>query len=133
MLNYRGRSETQKHNRPSTYSVTAPEQVYMWDITYLNGPHKRMFYYLYLFSDIYDKSIVGWEVYEVAKVEHPERWNGRTNHNGSLPDTVNLNPDKMSESMKNVSEMSKLLYVSFAVEQIARFGLCNIRDIFAKI
>ena len=35
----------------------------MWDITYLNGPHKGMFYYLYLFSALYNRSIVGWEVY----------------------------------------------------------------------
>lgn len=64
MLNHRGRSEAPKKNRPATYSATAPNQVYMWDITYLNGPHKGMFYYLYLFSDLYDRSIVGWEVYE---------------------------------------------------------------------
>ena len=50
MLNHRGRSEAPKHNRPSTYSATAPNQVYMWDITYLNGPHKGMFYYLYFFQ-----------------------------------------------------------------------------------
>lgn len=43
MLNHRGRSEAPKHNRPSTYSATAPNQVYMWDITYLNGPHKGCF------------------------------------------------------------------------------------------
>lgn len=49
MLNHRGRSEAPKHNRPATYSADAPNQVYMWDITYLNGPHKGMFYYLYLF------------------------------------------------------------------------------------
>ena len=54
MLNHHGRSEAPKHNRASTYSATAPNQVYMWDITYLNGPHKGMFYYLYLFSDLYD-------------------------------------------------------------------------------
>lgn len=59
MLNHRGRSEAPKHNRPSTYSATAPDQVYMWNITYLNDPHKGMFYYLYLFSDLYDRSIVG--------------------------------------------------------------------------
>lgn len=56
--------------KPSTYSATAPNQVYMWDITYLNGPHKGMFYYLYLFSDLYDLSIVGWEVYEEESAEH---------------------------------------------------------------
>ena len=70
MLNHRGRSEAPKHNRRSTYSATAPNQVYMWDITYLNGPHKGMFYYLYLFSDLYDRSIVGWEVYEEESADY---------------------------------------------------------------
>ena len=40
------------------------------DITYLNGLHKEMFYYLYLFSDLYDRSIVGGEVYEEESAEH---------------------------------------------------------------
>ena len=70
MLNHRGRSEAPKHNRPSTYSATGPNQVYMWDITYLNGPHKGMFYYLHLFSDLYDRSIVGWEVYEEESADY---------------------------------------------------------------
>lgn len=70
MLNHRGRSEAPKHNRPSTYSATAPNQVYRWDITYLNGPHKGMFYYLYLFSDLYDRGIVGWEVYEEESADY---------------------------------------------------------------
>jgi putative transposase len=70
MQNHRGRSEAPKHNRPTTYSATAPNQVWMWDITYLNGPHKGMFYYLYLFTDLYDRSIVGWEVYEDESAEH---------------------------------------------------------------
>lgn len=70
MLNHRGRSKAPKKNRPSTYPATAPNQVYMWDITYLNGPYKGMFYYLYLFSDLYDRSIVGWEVYEEESADY---------------------------------------------------------------
>jgi putative transposase len=69
MQNHRGRAEAPKHNRPTSYSATAPNQVYMWDITYLNGPHKGMFYYLYLFSDLFDRNIVGWEVYEEESAE----------------------------------------------------------------
>ena len=42
----------------------------MWDITYLNGSHRGIFYYLYLFSDLYDRSIVGWEVYETESADH---------------------------------------------------------------
>ncbi|SDB69017.1 Integrase core domain-containing protein [Butyrivibrio sp. INlla16] len=36
----------------------------MWDITYLNGPIKGKYYYLYLFSDLFSRKIVGWEVYD---------------------------------------------------------------------
>ena len=64
MQNHRGRSDAPERHRPTTYSADAPNQVWMWDITYLNGPNKGMYYYLYLFSDLFDRSIVGWEVYE---------------------------------------------------------------------
>lgn len=64
MNNRRGRAETPNRNKPTTYIADRPNQVWMWDITYLNGPHKGQFFYLYLFSDLYDRSIVGWEVYE---------------------------------------------------------------------
>ena len=37
------------------------------------------------------------EVYEAAKAEHPERWNGRATRDWSLPDTVYLNPKKVHE------------------------------------
>lgn len=37
------------------------------------------------------------EVYEAAKAEHPERWNGRATRDWSLPDTVYLNPEKVHE------------------------------------
>lgn len=64
MQNHRGRADSPDRHRPTTYSADGPNQVWMWDITYLNGPIKGNFYYLYLFSDLHDRSIVGWEVYE---------------------------------------------------------------------
>ena len=64
MQNRRGRAESPNRYHPTTYYADAPNQVWMWDITYLNGPIKGQYYYLYLFSDLYDRSIVGWEVYE---------------------------------------------------------------------
>ena len=63
-LAHRGR-EKKKTRRPiSTHKATGPNQVWMWDITYLNGPIKGKYYYLYLFSDLYSRKIVGWEVWE---------------------------------------------------------------------
>ena len=70
MQNHRGRSqEPGKHGKPTSYVATAPNQVWTWDITYLNGPIKGKFYYLYLILDLYSRDIVGWEVYEEQTAE----------------------------------------------------------------
>ncbi len=69
--NHRGRSqEPYKHAKPTSYCATAPNQVWTWDITYLRGPIKGSFYYLYLIIDIFSRDIVGWEVWEEESAEH---------------------------------------------------------------
>ena len=71
MQNHRGRSQQPgKHAKPSSFSATAPNQVWTWDITYLNGPVKGMFFYLYLILDIFSRDIVGWEVWKEESAEH---------------------------------------------------------------
>lgn len=50
----------------------------MWDITYLNGPHRGMYYYLYLFTDLYGRDIVGLEVYDTESAEHASELVRRT-------------------------------------------------------
>lgn len=70
MLAHRGRAHKPKKRPISTQKATASDQVWMWDITYLNGPIKGKYYYLYLFSDLYSRKIVGWEVWESETAEH---------------------------------------------------------------
>ena len=71
MQHHRGRSEASgKHAKPTSYAATAPNQVYMWDITYLHGPIKGMFFYLYLIIDLFSRDIVGWEVWPEENAEH---------------------------------------------------------------
>jgi putative transposase len=41
-----------------------PNQVWSWDITYLSGPRRGCFYYLYVVLDIYSRYVVGWMVAE---------------------------------------------------------------------
>ena len=48
----------------STHCAAGPNQVWCWDITWLPGPAKGIFYYLYLILDMYSRKIVGWEVHE---------------------------------------------------------------------
>lgn len=70
MLVHRGRAAAPKKRVIATHEATRKNQVWMWDITYINGPVKGQFYYLYMFSDLYTRDIVGWEVYETETAEH---------------------------------------------------------------
>lgn len=70
MQNHRGRAAEPQHRPISTHVAVAPNQVWMWDITYLNGPVKGLFYYLYMMIDLFSRDIVGWEVWETEDSEH---------------------------------------------------------------
>lgn len=54
----------QKRSKPRALCATAPNQLYSWDITYLPTLVLGIFFYLYLFMDIFSRKIVGWQVYE---------------------------------------------------------------------
>ena len=69
-LTHRGREQRKNKRAISTHKATRANQVWMWDITYLNGPIKGMHYYLYMFSDLYSRKIVGWEVWESEDAKH---------------------------------------------------------------
>ena len=65
-LNERGRQRTRqkKVSKPTSYTATAQNQVFTWDITYLPSKVQGQHYYLYLIEDIYSRKIVGYDVYE---------------------------------------------------------------------
>ena len=61
----RGRAQAPtRHSKPTTYRADGPNQVWSWDITFLNSPIAGQFYRLYMAIDIYSRKIVGWEVHE---------------------------------------------------------------------
>ncbi len=49
--------------RPREQVATGPNQVWSWDITYLRGPVRGHFFFLYLVLDIWSRKIVGAQVY----------------------------------------------------------------------
>jgi len=61
---HRGRSQAANRGAATTHTATAPNQVWCWDITWLGGPAKGVFYYLYLILDLYSRKVVGWEIHE---------------------------------------------------------------------
>ena len=52
MAGHRGRASAPVKRSIATHKADAQNQVWMWDITYLNGPIKGEFFYLYLISDL---------------------------------------------------------------------------------
>jgi putative transposase len=63
--NHRGRAKApRQQGPPRSHTATRPCQIWSWDITWLPGPVRGLFFYLYLIIDLYSRKIVGWEVYE---------------------------------------------------------------------
>ena len=62
---HRGRAKALSTPRPpTTHRADQPNQVWCWDITWLPGPIRGPFYFLYRIIDLYSRKIVGWEVHE---------------------------------------------------------------------
>jgi putative transposase len=63
-INHRGRTAAPVKRPITTHKADGPNQLWSWDITYICGPAKGLFYYLYLIIDLYSRKIVGWEIYD---------------------------------------------------------------------
>jgi transposase InsO family protein len=57
---------------PPTHIATAPNQVWTWDITWLDAAVKGQYYKLYMIVDIFSRYIVSYEVWETEKAEYAE-------------------------------------------------------------
>ncbi len=64
-LVHRGRAKEPEARIPVVRVATRPNQVWSWDITYLRGPARGMFFYLYMAVDIWSRKVVGWALHEV--------------------------------------------------------------------
>ncbi len=65
---HRGLSKPRVVERPKAYEATKPNQIYSWDITYLQSSMRGHFYYLYLFLDLFSRKIVGWSIHETRGI-----------------------------------------------------------------
>jgi putative transposase len=67
----RGRARAPQQPRPPvSHCAQGPCEVWSWDITWLPGPARGLFFYLYLIIDLYSRKIVGWEVHERECAEY---------------------------------------------------------------
>lgn len=69
-LRHRGAERpAERRHKPHALCATAPKQLFSWDITYLPTPVKGLYFYLYLFMDIFSRKIVGWQIYDAESSE----------------------------------------------------------------
>lgn len=69
-LKHRGAQRpAQRRTKPRALSASGPNQLFSWDITYLPTRVTGMYFYLYLFMDVFSRKIVGWQVYETESSE----------------------------------------------------------------
>jgi transposase InsO family protein len=73
LLSHRQKSKPHVHSRPRDLLARNPNEVWSWDITYMNSALRGAYYYLYLVEDIFSRMIVGWTVEEVESADHAAR------------------------------------------------------------
>ena len=72
-LSHRQNSKPHVHSRPQDLTARNPNEVWSWDITYLNSPIRGAYYYLYLVEDIFSRMIVSWTVEQEQSAEQSAR------------------------------------------------------------
>jgi transposase InsO family protein len=69
-LRHRGAERpAERRHKPRALCATAPKQLFSWDITYLPTQVRGIYFYLYLFMDIFSRKIVGWQIYDAESSE----------------------------------------------------------------
>ncbi|SJZ95977.1 DDE-type integrase/transposase/recombinase [Garciella nitratireducens] len=72
MNTHRSRTKIPEKRNPPTHIAIAVNQVWTWDITWLNASIKGQYYKLYLIVDMFSRFIVGYEVWETEKAEYAQ-------------------------------------------------------------
>lgn len=70
---HRGPSKPRTVRRPDELVATGPNEVWSWDITYLPATVRGMFFYLYLFVDVWSRRIMKAVVLGEESAEHAAR------------------------------------------------------------
>lgn len=67
----RGRAQKRSKSRPpATHVASGPNEVWVWDISYLPSTTRGMFYCLYCVEDLNSRKTVAWEVNVVNLRQH---------------------------------------------------------------
>ena len=111
---HRGRSKTPKRKPMSTHKATEPNQLWCWDISWLPGPAKGIYYYLYLILDVFSRKIVGWEIHEEESSEHASYLVTRTHRREAVGEQPMVLHSDNGSPMKGASLLTTLYNLGIA-------------------
>lgn len=101
LLNEQGESQERRDQRTHpAYArpellATAPNQLWSWDITWLRGPQRMDYYYLYVILDVFSRYVVGWMIAEVESADLAQRLIAETCRKWAIqPDTLTIHADR---------------------------------------
>jgi len=73
LLTHRQAARPATTRPPQAHVATGPCQVWSWDITFLRTSVQGIFFYLYLFLDVWSRKIVAAQVFNEESMEHSAR------------------------------------------------------------
>jgi putative transposase len=75
--------------------ATAPNQLWSWDITWLRGPQRLDYFYLYVILDVFSRYVVGWMVAEQESADLAQRLIAESCRTWAIqPGTLTLHADR---------------------------------------
>lgn len=123
-LAHRQRSRPATATRPREQVATGPNQVWTWDISWLPGPVRGTFFYLYLVLDVWSRKIVGAVVHaEESSQLASELFLTSCERLGLDPDSLVLHADN-GGPMKGATMLATLQRLG-VVPSFSRPGVCD--------
>ena len=110
LLPHRGKAKKPSAPRPRPTSKVAsgPCQLWSWDITYLPGPIRGTFFYLYMIVDSWSRKVVAYAIHDRETAEHASALIAAAcEREGVEPGSVQLHSDNRSP-MKGATMLATL-------------------------
>jgi putative transposase len=122
-LAHRGRMKAASPRPKPELVASRPNQVWSWDITYLKGPVRGTFLYLYLVVDLFSRRVVGWEVHDSESNEKAAHLIQRTWRQAGSPAQLRLHSDN-GGPMKGATLLATLQWLG-VVPSYSRPGVSD--------
>jgi transposase InsO family protein len=113
LLAHRGLARAPTSRPKAEHVACMPNRVWTWDITYLRGPVKGAFLYLYLVVDVYSRRVMGWSVHEEESASHAANLIRRAWEAAGQPEGLVLHSDN-GGPMKGATMLATLQWLGVA-------------------